>query len=66
MDPTACYLEMCEAMKSGDHETARERAMTLDDWFRRGGFAPPNYAPSEVKAYLQSVLRRTAYLDLRF
>lgn len=25
MDPTACYLEMYEAMKSTDYATARER-----------------------------------------
>ena len=66
MDPTACYLEMFDAMNSGDYETARERALALDDWLRRGGFAPPNYSAAEVKAFVGSVLRRTAYLDRQF
>ncbi len=60
MDPTQCYLEMYEAMKAGDLHTAREQALALRDWLDRGGFSPPNYSPTEVRAYLASVLRRTA------
>ena len=65
MDPTTCYLDMCEAMNLDDHETARERAFALRDWFARGGFYPPNYTKTEVDAYLASVLRRTAHLGDR-
>lgn len=65
MDPTACYLEMYEAMKAGDHETARERATALEEWLARGGFYPVSYTETEVDAYVKSVLRRTAYLDAR-
>ncbi len=62
MDPTQCYLEMFAAMRDGDLATARERALALRDWLDRGGFSPPNYSPTEVHAYLASVLRRTAGL----
>ena len=60
MDPTACYLEMYEAMKNKDFETAREHAQNLRTWLRSGGFYPPNYSQTEVDAYLANVLRRTA------
>ena len=62
MDPTQCYLEMFAAMRDGDLATARERALALRDWLDRGGFSPPNSNPTEVRAYLASVLRRTAGL----
>lgn len=62
MDPTQCYLEMFAAMQAGDLVTARERALDLRDWLDRGGFSPPNYNPTEVRAYLAIVLRRTARL----
>jgi hypothetical protein len=62
MDPTTCYLEMYEAMRDGDHETARERALALKEWLDRGGFYPPRYTHVEVDSYLRHVLRRTAYL----
>lgn len=62
MDPTTCYLEMYEAMRDGDHETARERAIALKEWLDRGGFYPPRYTQVEVDSYLRNVLRRTAYL----
>ncbi len=62
MDPTQCYLEIFTAMRDGDLLTARQRALALRDWLDRGGFSPPNYSPTEVRAYLASVLRRTAGL----
>lgn len=62
MDPTQCYLEMFTAMNERDFSTARERALALRDWLDKGGFSPPNYSPIEVRAYLASVLRRTAGL----
>ena len=63
MDPTQCYLEMFAAMRDGDLATAHERAWALRDWLDRGGFSPPNYNPTEVRAYLASVLRRTVGLE---
>lgn len=60
MDPTQCYLEMFAAMQEGDFATARERALTLQEWLDRGGFSPANYNSTEVRSYLASVLRRTA------
>ena len=60
MDPTQCYLEMYAAMQAGDFVTARERALALREWLDRGGFYPPTYSQTEVRAYLASVLRRTA------
>jgi hypothetical protein len=63
MDPTQCYLEMLAAMQQGDHVTARERALALEQWLDRGGFSPPNYSPVEVRSYLATVLCRTAGLQ---
>ena len=62
MDPTTCYLQMFEAMRDGDHETARERALALHEWFAKGGFYPSQYTKTEVDAYLANVLRRTRHL----
>lgn len=59
MDPTQCYLEMFAAMEAGDLVTARERAVALREWLDRGGFSPPTYSETEVRAYLASVLRDT-------
>ena len=62
MDPTTCYLEMFEAMRDGDHETARERALALLEWLGKGGYYPSRCTQTEVDAYLANVLRRTAHL----
>jgi hypothetical protein len=59
MDPTTCYLEMYETMKSKDFESAREHALNLRSWLNSGGFYPPNYSQTEVDAYIANVLRRT-------
>lgn len=60
MDPNQAFLEMFEAMKAGDLETARERALALKAWFAKGGFYPHQYTPQAMHAYIASVLRRTA------
>ena len=60
MDPNQTYLNMFEAMKARDHETARELALSLKDWFTRGGFYPYQFTPEAMHAYIASVLRRTA------
>lgn len=62
MDPTTCYFQMYEAMRDGDHEAAREKALALREWLDKGGFYPLRYAKTEVDAYLANVLRRTAHL----
>ena len=65
MDPTACYLEIIEAMNSGDLESAKEKAIDLSEWLLKGGFYPLNELPTEVDAYLRGVLRRTAHIQSR-
>ena len=58
-DPTECYLEMYWAMRDGRLVEARQRAEELKTLLERG-LAPPRYSDVEVRAYLASVLRRTA------
>jgi hypothetical protein len=60
MDPNQSFLDMFQAMKAKDFETARELALALKDWFARGGFYPHQYTPEAMHAYIASVLRRTA------
>ena len=62
MDPNQTYLDMYDAMRDGDHETARARALVLKRWFASGGFYPCQYTPEAMNAYIADVLRRTAYL----
>lgn len=59
MDPNQTFLDMFEAMKTGDLETARERALALKRWFRKAGFYPYQYTPEAMHAYIASVLYRT-------
>lgn len=63
MDPTGCFLDMFAAMHEGDLETAREYALSLQDWLNRGGFYPHGFTEAEVIAYIASVLRKTADLN---
>ena len=60
MDPNQTFLDMFEAMKANDFETARELALALKHWFASGGFYPHQYTPEAMYAYIASVLRRTA------
>ena len=60
MDPYRDYLDMFEAMQTNDLETARELALSLKEWFRKGGFYPFQVTPEAMHAYVASVLRRTA------
>jgi hypothetical protein len=64
MDHNEAFQEMFRAMRDGDHETARDRAKALKDWFAKGGFYPYQYTPQAMHAYIASVLRRTIYLDV--
>jgi hypothetical protein len=62
MDPNQTYLYMFDAMREGDHETARALALVLKRWFASGGFYPHQYTPEAMNAYIANVLRRTSYL----
>jgi hypothetical protein len=59
MDPNQTFLDMFEAMKTNDFETARELALALNDWFAKGGFTPHQTTPEAMHAYIASVFRRT-------
>jgi hypothetical protein len=59
MDPYQTYLDMFAAMRDGELATARELALALKEWFRKGGFYPYQVTPLAMHAYLASVLRRT-------
>lgn len=59
MDPNQTFLDMFEAMKASDFETARELALALKGWFAKGGFYPHQFTPDAMHAYIASVLRRT-------
>lgn len=60
MDPNRTYLDMFDAMKNKDLETARELALALKEWFAKGGFYPHQFTPEAMHCYIASVLRRTA------
>jgi hypothetical protein len=62
MDPNQTYLDMYDAMREGDHDTARALALVLKRWFASGGFYPYQFSPEEMNAYIANVLRRTAHL----
>jgi hypothetical protein len=61
MDPTVSYAEMTEAMEQADrlHAEARERAKTLDEWIKKGGFYPKGDSPEMVRIWINVVLSRT-------
>src|ERR1700741_4582221 len=40
MDPAAAWRELTDALASGNHDTAKERAEALFDWIGNGGFNP--------------------------
>jgi hypothetical protein len=58
-DPTARYLKMYWAMRDGRLAEARQHAEELKLMLDQG-IGPPLYSDVEVRAYLASVLRRTA------
>lgn len=65
MDPNKAFMDMFSAMSDDDHESAREIAIGLKKWFARGGFTPHQFTRQSMIAYVNSVLRRTVYLDFR-
>lgn len=60
MDPEVTYRELVEAIQCGDWATARERAVDLQAWLRRGGFYPPDQSQADVDANLRLVLVLTS------
>lgn len=60
MDPNQTFLDMFEAMKNEDFETARELALALQNWFAKGGFCPPKFTRRAMQTYIDSVLRGTS------
>lgn len=56
MDPTKCYEEMIDAVTENDHPTARERAISLRDWIKGGGFAPDGMTRVETLLVIRGLL----------
>ena len=52
MDPKAAWKEPTDALASGNHDTAKERAEALIDWLGNGGFNPINCSHSGAVALL--------------
>jgi hypothetical protein len=52
MDPAAAWRELTDALASGNHDTAIERAEALIDWIGKGGFNPINCSHSGAVALL--------------
>ena len=65
MDPNQAYLDMANAMQVGDHDNARDLALSLKKWFANGGFCPYQYTRESMFAYIGNVLRRTSHLAYR-
>lgn len=56
MDPYQAYLDLLEAVKQPDLEAARELAMSLRQWFARGGFTPLQCEKAAIEACIADVL----------
>ena len=59
MDPNQTFSDLMEAMRTEDHDTARDLALALQNWLAKGGFCPGGHTREEVESYLASVLFRT-------
>jgi hypothetical protein len=59
IDSDELYMEMFYAMRSGDYVKARKLAKNLAAYLEYGGIWPQKYTRTEVKSYLNSVLRGT-------
>ena len=57
--PIQTFTDLMEAMRTEDHETARDLAIALQTWLAKGGFCPGGHTREEVGTYLASVLFRT-------
>jgi hypothetical protein len=52
IDPAAAWRELTDALASGDHDTAKERAEALIDWIGKGDFNPINCSRGDGVALL--------------
>lgn len=57
MDPTTCYRNILDAIRSHHYQRAREYALILQNWLSSGGFPPQGYDFGEVTATLGRILR---------
>jgi hypothetical protein len=48
---------MIAAKRSGNYAAAREYALILQAWLRKGGFNPKSIAPEEVDATITQILK---------
>jgi hypothetical protein len=60
MDPNQAFLDMFDAMKNQEFETAREVAFALKAWLAKGGIYHYQYTPEVMHGYTASLLRRTS------
>jgi hypothetical protein len=58
MDPNQAYLDLCEALNTGDLAAARDHADALKEWFARGGFYPPQHEKADIDAAIAKALAR--------
>lgn len=63
MDQNQTYLDMFNAMVSGDFKQARELALALQACAPKLGYYPHRLSPEGVTKYVDYVLQRTANLD---
>lgn len=65
MDPNVCYQEMCDAIEEVDRllEFARERAIALHDWLKKGGCNLDGVAEPRVRIAIDSVFMRSQEAD---
>ena len=59
MDPKAAWRELTDALASGNHDTAKERAEALIDWIRNGGFNPINCSHCKFRSFRQAISVQT-------
>jgi len=61
MDPNVCYQETCDAIEEVDRllEFARERAISLCDWLKKGGCNPLGVVEPELRIAINRVIDRS-------
>ena len=59
MDPNQTFTDLMEAMRTEEHDTARDLTLAMQDWLAKGGFCPGGHTREEIDSYLASVLFRT-------
>jgi hypothetical protein len=61
MDPNTCYAEMTAAIEEADRllALARQRAVGLHEWLKRGGCYPKADSPELVRMVINQIFLRT-------